>query len=187
MLYLLAAEGGENGGGHGISPLDAANPANLWAGVWALVIFIVLLIVLKKFAWGPIVAGLSAREERINESLEKAQAIEKATRELAETNKQMLDDAQRESQGIIAAARQTAQTTATEITAKAQAEIEAQRDRSKREVALEADKARDMLRTEAVELTLQAAAKLIGKSLTGDDQRRLAEEALADAESVARN
>ena len=184
MLYLLAADGGEHGGGHGISPLDAANPANLWAGVWALVIFIVLLIVLKKFAWGPIVAGLNAREERINESLEKAQAIEKATRELAETNKQMLDDAQRESQSIIAAARQTAQTTATEM---AQAEIEAQRDRSKREVALEADKARDMLRSEAVELTLQAAAKLIGKSLTGDDQRRLAEEALVDAESVARN
>lgn len=188
MLYLLAAEGGgEHGGGHGINPLDAANPANMMAGIWALGIFLVLLFVLKKFAWGPIVAGLNAREERINDSLEKAQAIEKATRELADTNKKMLDDAQREAQGIIAAARQTAQATATEITAKAQAEIEAQRDRGKRELALEADKARAMLREDAVELTLRAAAKLIGKSLSGDDQRRLAEEALADAESVARN
>lgn len=186
MLYLLAAEGG-GGGGHGISPLDAANPANMWAGIWALGIFLVLLFVLKKFAWGPIVAGLNAREERINESLEKAQEIEKATRELAETNKKMLEDAQREAQGIIAASRQTAQATAAEITAKAQAEIEAQRDRSKRELVLEADKARAALRADAVDLTLQAAAKLIGKSLTGDDQRRLAEEALTDAESVARN
>ena len=40
MLNLLAAEGG--GGGHGISPLDAANPANMWAGIWALGIFLVL-------------------------------------------------------------------------------------------------------------------------------------------------
>jgi F-type H+-transporting ATPase subunit b len=184
MLYLLAAGGGENGP---ISPMDFANPANHAAGLWALGIFLVLLLVLLKFAWGPITAGLAAREERINESLEKAQAIEKATRELQATNQKMLDDAQREAQGIIATARQTAQATANELAAKAQAEIDAQRERGKRELRLEADKARAMLREEAVELTLQATAKLIGKSLSGDDQRRLAQEALADAESVARN
>jgi len=188
MLYLLAAEeGAEHGGGHAINPMDWYEPANWAAGAWALGIFIVLLIVLRKFAWGPIVSGLNAREARINESLEKAQEIERATRELAQTNQKMLEDAQREAQSIIAASRQTAKATADEITAKAQAEIEAQRDRSKRELVLEADKARAALRADAVDLTLQAAAKLIGKSLTGDDQRRLAEEALTDAESVARN
>lgn len=187
MLYLLAAEGAEHGGAHGISPLDAANPANMQASFWALGIFLVLLLVLWKFAWGPIVAGMNAREARINESLEKAQAIEQATRELADTNKKMLEDAQREAQGIITSARQSAMVAAGELSAKAQAEIEAQRDRAKRELQLEADKARAEIRAEAVDLTLQAAAKLIGRSLTGDDQRRLAEEALADAESVARN
>ncbi len=187
MLYLLAVEEGGHGGGHGIDPMEAANPANWQSGVWALGIFLVLVVVLKKFAWGPIVAGLDAREERINASLEKAAEIEEATRKLAETNQQLLDEARREAQGIIAESRDAAAAAANEISAKAQAEIEAQRDRVKRELALEAEKVKADLRAGAVELTLMAAGKLIGKSLTAEDQRRLAEEALADAESVARN
>jgi len=188
MLYLLAVEEGGPGGGHGgINPLDAENPANWQSGVWALGIFLLLVVVLKKFAWGPIVAGLDAREDRINASLEKAKEIETATAKLAETNRQLLEEAQREAQVIISDSRDAATVAAQEITTKAQSEIEAQRDRVKRELALEAEKAKAELRAGAVDLTLQAAAKLIGKSLTGEDQRRLAEEALADAEAVARN
>ncbi len=187
MLYvLLASDDGGHGGG-AINPLDWADPANYKAGLWALGIFLVLVFVLRKFAWGPIVAGLDARENRIAESLEKAAAIEQATRELAETNSQALEAAQREAQGIIAASRQSAQTAADEIIAKAQAEIGAERDRAKREIALESQKASAELRAAAVELTINAAAKLIGRSLSGDDHRRLAEQALGDAETVARN
>jgi len=184
VLYLLAAD---DGGSHAINALDLAKRENHAAGLWALGIFVVLLLVLWKFAWGPIVAGLAAREARISESLEKAAEIEKATRELAETNKQMFEDAQREAQGIIAESRVSAKTAAEEMLSKAQAEIDSQRDRAKREIALESDKARAELRAEAVELTLSAAAKLIGRSMTSDDQRRLAEQALSDAETVARN
>jgi F-type H+-transporting ATPase subunit b len=187
MLYLLAAEEGGAGGGHGINPLDASDPANMMAGFWALGIFLVLVFVLKKFAWGHIVAGLDAREARINASLEKAAEIEAATAKLAETNRQLLDEAQREAQGIIADSRDAAKVSADEILAKAQAEIDGQRDRVKRELALEFEKAKADLRAGAVELTLMAAGKLIGKTLTAEDQRRLAEEALADAETVARN
>ncbi len=180
-----AVEG--HGGHHPINPMDFADPANFKAALWALGVFILLVFVLRKFAWGPIVSGLNAREQRITDSLEKAEAIEVATRELAETNKQMLGEAQREAQGIIASARTSAQTAAAEITEKAQSEIEATRDRAKRELALEADKARSALRADAVELTIDAASKLLGRSLSDDDHRRLAEEALADAARVARN
>ena len=180
MLYVLASGG---------DLLDPTHPTttSLKTGLWALGIFVLVLILLRRMAWGPITEALNARERRIAASLEKAQEIERATRELATSNRRMLDDAQREAQGILAAARQSAKTTADEIIAKAQVEIEAQRDRSKRELVLEAEKARSELRSDAVDLTLLAAAKLIGKSLTSDDQRRLAEEALTDAESVARN
>ena len=182
MLHLLAA-----GGGGGIDPFDFANPANMWAGIWALGIFLALVFVLKKFAWGHIVAGLDAREARIKESLDKAAEIEEATAKLAETNRQLMEEAQREAQAILVAARESAKVAADEITSKAQAEIDAQRDRVKRELALESEKAKAELRAGAVELTLQAAGKLIGKAMTAEDQRRLAEEALADAEAVARN
>ena len=182
MLYLLAAEGGA-----AINPLHHADPANWKAGLWALGIFIVLVFVLKKLAWGPIVAGLNAREERIAQSLNKAEEIEKATAALAETNRQMLEDAQKEAQSIIAASRETAANTADEIVAKADEEIAAQRDRAQRELQLETEKAKAELRAHAVDLTIDAAGRLIGRTLTGEDQRRLAAEALADAEKVARN
>ena len=179
MLHLLAAGG--------VDPFEFGNHANMTSGIWALGIFLVLLFVLKKFAWGHIVAGLDSREARINASLEKAAEIEEATQKLAETNRQLLEEAQREAQAIISDAREAAKVAADEITTKAQAEIEAQRDRVKRELSLESEKAKAELRAGAVELTLMAAGKLIGKSMTADDQRRLAEEALADAEAVAGN
>lgn len=183
MLYLLAAEGGA-----AINPLHHADPANWKSGLWALGIFIVLVVVLKKLAWGPIVAGLNAREERIAASLEKAAQIEKATRELAETNRKALEEAQKQAQSIIADAREAGKSAASEIVNKAQTEIEASRERAQRELRLETQKAQAELRDGAAELTLLATATLLGRALAGDqaEQRRLVDEALRDAESVAR-
>ena len=181
LLQLIAAHGG-----HGIDPTHF-DMTTAKIAFWALGIFIVVVIVLKKFAVGPIVAGLEARETRINESLEKAAAIEKATAELAETNRQALEEAQRQAQQIVAESRDSGQRAADEIVAKAEAELEAQRHRFQREMRLEADKARAALRQDAVDLTLAASAQLMGKVLDGSDMRRLVEEALSDAESVARN
>jgi F-type H+-transporting ATPase subunit b len=179
MLFDLIAAGG-----HDPTHFDANS---MKIALWALGIFIAVVFVLKTKAVGPIVAGLNARETRINESLEKAAAIEKATAELAETNRQALDEAQRQAQQIVAESRESGQRAADEIVAKAEAELEAQRDRFQREMRLESEKARAALRQDAVDLTLAASAQLMGKVLDGSDMRRLVEEALSDAESVARN
>lgn len=184
MLYLLAADGAAH---PPIDPTAIFNPANPKAALWALGIFVVLLILLKKFAWGPIVAGLQAREERIAASLEKAAEIEAATAALAETNAKLLDEARREAQAIVADAREAGQKAAADLLTKAHDEIEAQKARSKREIQLETDKARAALRQDAVDLTLQATSTLIQRTMDASDSRRLVEEALKDAESVARN
>lgn len=179
MLHLLASE-------EGISPMDFA-PERFKTALWALGIFVVVLFVLKKFAVGPIVSGLQAREDRINASLEKAAEIEKATRELAETNRLALEEAQRQAQQIVSESRESGKRAAQEIVDKAHAEIESQKERFQREIRLETDKARASLRQDAVDLTLEATARLMGRMLDKDDQRRLVEEALTDAEKVARN
>jgi F-type H+-transporting ATPase subunit b len=181
MMYLLAAEEG-----HAIHFLTPS-PENLKAALWTLGIFVALLFVLRKYAWGPIITGLNARETRISESLKKAEELEKATRELAETNRRAMEKAQQEALAIVAESRGAAARAADEQLVKAQAEIDAQRDRARREIQLETEKARDQLRRDVVDLTIQATARLIGKSLSDPDQRRLAEEALRDAESVTRN
>jgi F-type H+-transporting ATPase subunit b len=170
-------------------PIDPMSPehANYAAAVWALALFLLLFVVLWKKAWGPIVAGLQSREDKINASLQRAEELEKATRELQETNRLAMERAQMEAQAIVAEARVAAQRAAGEVAAKATAEIEASRDRFQREMQLEVEKVRDEVRREAVDLTLAATAKVIGRSLTAADHRRLAEEALRDAASVARN
>jgi F-type H+-transporting ATPase subunit b len=192
MWFLLAQEhGGEHGGagGHGggaeIDPTALADAANLSAALWAWGIFAVLVILLWKFAWGPIVNGLAARERRISESLKKAEEIEKAIRELSETNRSLLEKAQHDAQQIVSEARASAKNAADDILRRASEEVEAQRQRFQRETDLMVDKARDELRRDAVELTLAATARLIGRSLTDADHRRLAEESLREAESVA--
>ncbi len=181
MLLLLAVE---EGGGHAIHFLNPS-PENLKASLWTLGIFIVLLFVLRRFAWGPIVAGLAAREQRIAESLKKAEELEKATRELAETNRRALEKAHQDAQAVVAEARQAAGRAAAEQMQRAQEEIEAQRDRFRREMQLEVAKARDLVRREAVELTVLATGRLVGRLATDADMRRLAEDALRDAEKVA--
>jgi len=199
--FLLAQEHPPEEGGHGeghgdahegaaghaeINPMSAEH-ANFAAAIWALGIFLVLFLLLWKKAWGPIVAGLQAREDRINESLKRAEELEKATRELAETNRAAMDRAQQDAQQIVAEARVAAQKAASDVAAKANAEIEASRDRFQREMRLEAEKVKAEIRKDAVDMTLAATAKLIGHTLSSADHRKLAEQALRDAESVARN
>lgn len=183
MNYLLLAQ--EHGGG--LNPMDVHEPAHWLAGAWAWGIFVLLLILLGKFAWGPIAKGLDARADRISASLAKAEEIEKATRELAETNRQMLAKAQQEAQHIVAEARSAAQNATADLMKKAHDEIEAQRERFTRETQLMVDKARADLRRETVDLTLEATARLLGASVSDAEHRRLAEQALRDAEAVARN
>ncbi len=181
--------GEEHHAGHGtlINPLEPADPANIKAGFWALGIFVVLAMVLAKFAWGPIAKGMKAREDRINDSLKRAEEVEKATRELQATLEAGRAKAQLEAQAIVAEARTAAKQAAEAVAAKAMADIEAAKERHHRELSLEADRVRAELRRDAVELTIAATSKLIGRSLDAADRTRLAEEALRDAERVARN
>lgn len=180
-MWTLLAEGAE------IDPTNLLDPANWKAAIWAWCIFVVLVFLLWKLAWGPISKGLDARAQRISDSLKKAEEVEKAAREIAETNKALLLKAQQDAQQLVADARNIAQQAAEEVRKKAQADVDAQRERFTRETQLAVEKARNDLRRETVELTIAATTRLLGRSMTDADGRRLAAEALADAESVAKN
>ena len=170
-----------------VDPRELGEHANLAAAFWAWGIFLVLLFVLWWKAWGPIAKGLDARAARIEGSLKKAEEVEKAARDMQETNRQMLAKAQQDAQALVAEARQVAKNAADDVLAKAQGEIEAQRERFVRETQMMVEKARADLRRDTVDLTIEATTKLLGRTLTQADTRRLAEQALADAEKVARN
>ena len=157
---------------------------NLDAGTsgWTLIIFFILLAVLAKWAFPPILGYAQAREERIQEQLDEAkQAREEAQAALAKQREE-LAEARDEAQSIIAESKQDAEHVRQELLNKAKAEQQEVVERAKREIEREREQALESIRREAVELTISAASHLLGKKMDAEEDRRVVQEFLDRAE-----
>lgn len=131
----------------------------------AIVVFVLVLIVLWKAAWGPILAGLKRREETIQKALDDAkEASEEAKRLIAEYEAR-LDKAKEEAQAIADEARNDAEDIKSRIMSEAKAEADASIERAKREIDQMAHKAWDHLVKDAAKLATDAATKIIDHKL----------------------
>lgn len=156
-------------------------------GLWTLVVFILLFLVLKKAAWGPILEGLQQREQDIRSAVEEAKLARAETaRERAEFQRK-LDEAFQKIPQMMDEARRDAQHMAEEMRAKATAEIQADRQRLRREIEMAHDQALQQLLTQMAQLATLISAKTIQRSLTEEDHRRLVDEALAELREASRN
>ena len=159
---------------------------DLGTSTWTLVIFLLLLVVLAKWAFPPILGYAQAREERIQESLDLAkQAQEEAKRALEEQRRQ-LAEARDEAQQLIAQGRQDADRVRQELLAKAESEQREVVDRAKREIEREREQALESIRREAVELSVAAAAHLLGRKVDAQEDRRIVQEYLDRAAGPAK-
>jgi F-type H+-transporting ATPase subunit b len=154
--------------------------ANYILGISTLVVFLVLLWVLGKFAWGPLQKALHDREESLEHTL---QATERARQEgerlLAEHRKQM-EQAAEQVRAIMDQAHRDAEATAADILRKAQAEAEAARHRAERDIATARDQALVELWTKASDLAVSVAGRVLSKELGADDHRRLVAAAIQE-------
>lgn len=178
--------------------LSAALPEALWAqggeggrlydmntglSVWTLIVFAALVFILGKYAWGPILGAVEAREKGIQEALDEAAARNaEATRILAEHKKQ-LADARRQASELIAEGKAAGEELRKEIEEKARSEAQSIVERARGEIERERDQAIEMLRRESVELALAAASRLMQERLDQDKDRELVERYLADVSS----
>jgi len=173
-----------DGGGHDTGPpLGPERDLALWSGVT----FIVFVLVLRKFAWGPLAAGLDKRESGIRTAIADANAArEKAERMLAE-HQQQLDKAEEKVQEILAEARRDAQKTTKDLIATAEAEAQAMKNRSIAEI----ERAKDVALRELFEgvsnQVVQATEHILGRALSSDDQGRFVDEALAQFADSSQN
>ena len=146
--------------------------------IWSIVIFLVLLFLLMKFAWKPLLAMLEKREDNIRKSLLDA---EKARDELAnvkEDTEKLLDKARTESQAIVAAGKKNAERMKDEIIDKAQSKSEALLVDAKKQIDIEKDRAIADVKAEVVNLSMEVAEKLIKKNLSKEDNLKLINESL---------
>jgi F-type H+-transporting ATPase subunit b len=144
--------------------------------IWTLISFFILLILLKKVAFPPILKGMKKREETIKQQLEEAQKTKKDAEHLLEDYKRQLAEARSEAQKIINEGKSLGENMRKEIVQKAQEESNQIVKRAQEEIELQKQKAILELQEKIADLSIMAATKIINKSLNTEDNRRLVEE-----------
>ena len=158
---------------HGEEAQGGLFDINVGVSFWTIVIFLSLLFVLWKFAWGPILAAVDAREEGIQRALDEARERQEAAEKLLAEHREQLADARRQAQEIVAEGRSAGDSVRKEIEEKAREEGQSLISRARQEIGREKDAALDSLRRESVELALAAAARLIAEKVDSEKDQEL--------------
>jgi F-type H+-transporting ATPase subunit b len=148
--------------------------------IWTIVVFLVLLFVLSKYAWKPMLQGLEQREKTVHAAVEEAQRAREEAQHLRDQLRSEMDKAQEQVRQTLEQGRRDAQRVADETLAKAKSEIQTERDRLHREIDLARDQALQQIWGQAATLAARVSSKAIRRQLTPDDHRRLVDEALAE-------
>lgn len=148
--------------------------------IWTLVTFLIALYFLNKLVFGRIQAALEERRDLIAESVDAAERTRSEAQGLLDDYKQQLATARAEADGIIDRARKTGD----EMTSRVREESDKLRmeqlETTKKQVNAEVNKAMDQLRTELADLTVQATAKVLDRTLDADTHQQLVEQAVAE-------
>lgn len=177
LLALAPAVAWAQGGGEGGGGLYDINTG---LSVWTLIVFAILVALLGKFAWGPILNMVEEREKGIQAKLDEAAANNAAAANLLEQNREQLADARRQASELIAEGRSAAERVRREMEEKARTEAQGIVERARAEIERERDAALDMLRRESVELALAAASRLMQENLDQPKDRALVERYLGE-------
>ena len=161
-----------------VSPVLAAGIMDLRPGltIWTAITFLLLVVLLSKFAWGPIVRMLDERERTIREAIEQAKKERaEAERALAE-QKATLAAAQREAADLAQKSKQEVEALRADLTAKARKEADDLVAQARKQIQEEKAKALAELKGQVADLAIDAARRLIQSSLDESSQRALVEE-----------
>ena len=146
--------------------------------VWTRITFLILLGVLTRFAWKPLLKALETRENEISQSLEDAEKAKQELERLSAESDEIIAKARSEAQGIVSEGKKAAeQLTATTLN-KAKEEAMANLSAAKEQIKIERDKAIVEIKGEVVNLSLSIAEKLVKKNLSKEDNKSLIDESL---------
>jgi len=173
-----AEEGGET-----LSPF-AGNVGN---ALWTLIIFVIVVLILGKFAWSPVLSALKQREEFIHKSLSDAKRDRDEAEARLKENVAKLQNSQAEAFAIVDGARKDAERLREELRQRAQTEADAMIKKAEREIEMKTTQAVRQIRQEAVDLSVTIASKLLQKNVTKEDNEKLIADALKEIESASRS
>lgn len=179
-----AASGHGAEGGHdkpNLIPLNASQMAEQAPlAIWTVVVFLVLLGLATKFGWKPIVAAMHDREHHLQAVLEDTEKARNEAEGLLRQYKSEMASASDKIKALLDEARRDASTTAQEIVNKAQAESDALKQRAERDINQARDEALVEIWSKAADVSVQVAGKVLQKSLTEAEHKRLVELSAAE-------
>jgi F-type H+-transporting ATPase subunit b len=146
--------------------------------IWTIVTFLVLLALLAKFAWRPLLLALETRQNSIRKSLDDAQQAKQDLERLNSESAQIVARARQDADAIITQSRSDGERLREEIRQKARAEADLIVKNAERQIQMETSRALEQIRHEAVELSVMIASKIIQRNLTKEDNQRLIDDAL---------
>lgn len=141
--------------------------------IWTLLIFVLLLIILKKYAWGPILKSLHDREQNIKDSIDRAEYLKQEAEKMLEEHKLMLAKTDEESRKIISESRQMAEKMRQDIVNKTHDDAAKILQNAKNEIEREKVSALNQLKDEIANLAIGAASKIIDENLDADKQKKI--------------
>jgi F-type H+-transporting ATPase subunit b len=147
---------------------------------WTLVVFGLLLLLLRKFAWGPMVGALDEREKTIEESINRAEAALAEARQMQADNEAARREAERQAQAILRESREAADRQRAAEVEQTKADLAKMQEQARAEIEREKQQALAALRAEVADLAIGAAEKILAENLDDDRQRKLVDRFIAD-------
>ena len=152
--------------------------------VWTILSFLLLMFLLSKFAWKPLLKMLNEREEKIRTAIEKAENAEKKLETLNEQGEKILSDARSESQKLLLSTKETAQNLKEEIEREAKQKATSIIDQARVQIQAEKNQVLSEIKNELSSFSIMIAEKLIKKNINKDDNMKLINESIEKVNKI---
>lgn len=146
--------------------------------VWSAITFVILVALLYKFAFNPLMRLQQQRQAEIHQAIREAERLRDEAQELLVNYKRQLAEARQEAEKILERARKLGESAKAEMLEEAKAQAEATLAKARQQIERDTRQALQRIREEVADLTIAVTEKVAHKTLTGEDQLRLIQEAI---------
>lgn len=151
--------------------------------IWTILTFLVLVALLAKFAWRPLLDALEGRRATIAKALDDAQKARQELERLQRESAEMMRQARVEAESIVSRSRSDAEALREELKQKSRAEAASIVKNAEKQIQMETARAVQQIRTEAVELSVAIASKILKRQVSQEDHEALIEDTLKQVET----
>jgi len=150
--------------------------------IWTIVTFLVLLALLAKFAWRPLLQALESRQERIRNSLEDAERARQELERLQQESAKIMQQARIEAESIVTQTRADAERLREELKQKAKDEADNILRNAQQQIQLQTRQAIQQIRHEVADIAVLLTSKLLERNIAKEDNKRLIDDTLKQIE-----